>query len=350
MGEGMNSKRPVAPEGFEPRGGQLAVRGQHGPSGISSKTRTVFGVVWSLIGSTFVPVVPVLSNVLIAFGATLAYGNGGRRGQIISLLAALVAGGVSTYLTLDVYGLPMTLVSVACAFTLSWALVSGRFNTSWLLVAAAAVTAAMIGIDTVSTSLQGTTITNVVANVVDKVVEASIGSLDLEGTTALLETRDQMVMYWPTIYFVVGASTAVCSLLGARVAARASNVQVVSGLEAIAHYDVPLWVAVLFALGVAAQLLGPHLPAWREEVAMVGANVIMITRLALAQQGLSVLQWWLREHNVRWFTRTFAVFAAVWLEMLFALASVVGLLDVAMNFRRLDRGRPDLVPRPSGER
>jgi hypothetical protein len=145
---------------------------------------------------------------------------------------------------------------------------------------------------------------------------------------------------WPTIYFVVAAGMAICSLLGARSGARRAGRQVESDM--IARFDVPLWVAELFALGVAAQLLGPVLPSWQKEVATVGANVVMCCRLVLLQQGLSVLQWWMRERRVSVFTRAFLLLAALWLEMSFALTSIAGILDVIFNFRHIPRRRAQI--------
>jgi 1-acyl-sn-glycerol-3-phosphate acyltransferase len=106
----------------------------------------------------------------------------------------------------------------------------------------------------------------------------------------------------------------------------------------------------LFALGVAAQLLGPVLPSWQKEVATVGANVVMCCRLVLLQQGLSVLQWWMREHRVPVFTRVFLLLMALWLEMSFALTSIAGILDVIFNLRHIPRRRPQFAPWSARER
>jgi uncharacterized protein YybS (DUF2232 family) len=118
----------------------------------------------------------------------------------------------------------------------------------------------------------------------------------------------------------------------------------------IVRFDVPLWVAELFALGVAAQLLGPVLPTWQNEVATIGTNVVMCCRIVLAQQGLSVLQWWMREHRVPVFTKLFLLLVALWLEMSFALTSVAGILDVIFNFRHIPRRRLQIALRSARER
>jgi hypothetical protein len=301
------------------------------------------GIVWCVAGSVLLSMMPVLSCAIIAFGAVQVIGSGSRREQVLAFLVSLVAAVGDTWLLAGVQDLPMSILSVVCAFALAAGLVSGRLRTGWLLLAVAAIQMVMIGVDTMSTSLQGTTITQLITDVVDQVVAGYMDSVDLDGTAVLLETRDELVAYWPSIYFAVAAGIALSSLAGSWLGAKASGVAVEPGM--IRRYDVPLWVAELFAVGVVAQLLGPHLPQGQERVAVVGANVVMCTRVALAQQGLSVLSWLLHERGVHAPARVLAMMVAVWLELSLAPASVAGLLDVVVNFRRLERGRPDLIQR-----
>ena len=300
------------------------------------------------VGSAFVPLVPVLANVLVAFGG----GGHTARGAVASRCSCswpvLWRGKLGSFLLFGVHEVPNTELSVICAFVMAWAVVSGRLHTGGLVGGVAALTLVMIGMDTVSTSLQGTSINEVITSVVDQVVEESIGSLDLDEVAAVLEAKESVVSMWPTIYFVVAAGMAICSLLGARSGARRAGRQVESDM--IVRFDVPLWVAELFALGVAAQLLGPVLPSWQKEVATVGANVVMCCRLVLLQQGLSVLQWWMREHRVPVFTRVFLLLMALWLEMSFALTSIAGILDVIFNLRHIPRRRPQFAPWSARER
>lgn len=349
MGDGMNSKRPVVPEGLSSHDRQLAVyETPQATSGGSPRPSRIVGLVWCSVGSALVPLVPVLSCALAAFGMAVLISGGGRREQIMALLVALVAGLTGTYLLFGVYGLPMTALSVLCAFALARELAMGRLRSGGLIAEAAAVSLAMVGVDMVSTSLQGTSITELITDVVNQAVEMSTESLDLDGVTAVLETRDSLLVYWPTVYFVVGTGIALCSLFGAWLGVRTSGGRVEPGV--IARFDVPLWVAELFALGVVADVLGPRLPQWQREVAMVGANVVMCTRIVLAQQGISVLLWRLRERGAAWPRRAILAFLALWLEMSFALMSIVGIVDVAVNLRHLERNRQDLSLWPARER
>jgi hypothetical protein len=336
----MSDRRPVVPEGLDPNTRQLAVREEMPQSGENATRGLIFGLVWCSVGSALVPLVPVIACAIVAFGAAVAMSMGDRRGQVLALMASLVAGLGGSLLFFGVQEVPNTELSIICSFAVAWAVVSGRMHTGGLVAGAAATALVMIGMDFVSTSLQGTSINEVITSVVDQAVEESIGTLDLDGVTAVLEAKESVVSMWPTIYFVVAAAMVVCSYLGARSGARRAGGQVES--DVLVRFDVPLWVAELFALGVAAQLLGPYLPSWQREVATIGANVVMCCRLVLVQQGLSVLQWWMRERRVPVFTRAFLLLAALWLEMSFALTSIAGILDVIFNFRHIPRRRAQI--------
>lgn len=346
MGDSSNSKRPVVPEELNSHTTQLAVR-EEVTEGRSSKSRLMFGLIWCFVGSAFAVSAPVLANVLIAFGASIAVTDGGVRERVMTMSASLLVGIVSTYLLFGPYNVPMAAIAIVCACGIASAYVQGRVSTGGLLLVAASVAWAMAGTDMVFTSLEGTSITELITSELNAVVDASMGSLDLEGKQALLEARDSLVNYWPTMYFAVGWGMVACSFLGSWLGVRTGGG---AKTDHLVSYDVPLWVAELFAVGVVAQLLGPHLPSWGNEVSIIGANVVMCARIALAQQGIAVLLWWMRERGARWSAHTLVVMLALWLELSFALASVVGLLDVAVNFRRIERGRVDLFPRAKQER
>jgi hypothetical protein len=342
----MTGKRPVVPEGFTSQAIQPVVASNGSePSGGGIQRRAWFGVLWCLVGSIFVPLVPVLANVLVTFGAATAFGCGSRRVRIATPLVAIAASIGLTFLLFGVYGLPMSVVSIACALVLAWLETQGRMSTGSLLFAAVMAALALIGADMASAAAQGTTVTELITTVVNEAVEANIAALDLDldSTMVLLQTRDEMVAYWPTLYFVVALSMVVLSVLGSRVGARIAGLSVQA--NPLVWYDVPLWVAEVFAVGVVAQVIGPMVAPQATEVVKLGANAVMCMRIALAQQGLSVLHWLVREHKVKPLAGMGLILIAVWLELSFALTSIAGLLDVIFNFRRLERGRPSIVLR-----
>ena len=343
MGYDEQGKRPVVPEGWDSAAStQLALRDDHDqPSGRSTRMQALLGMLWCLVGSAFVPLVQVGSNMLIAFGFASIAGAGHRRERVAALLLSLAAGGVITTVLTGVYTLPMTMVSVLCAYGVACAVVEGKLRTNGLVALAFSVTCAMLGTDVVSTSARGTSINEVIANAVNEVVETSMSQLSVEDVSAVLESRDQVMAYWPTLYFAVSAGMVLLSLAGAVLGARSIGRAPQSGM--ISRFDAPLWVGILFAVGAVAEMLASHLPSWQHEATIVGANLVMITRLVLAQQGISVLLWWLRERHASGAIKVMSTLVALWVELSFALTSVVGLVDLAVNFRHIKRGRADLV-------
>lgn len=339
----------MAPEGIDQQDIHLTV---HAPidsaSEPNTRPRRILGLVWCSLGSAFAVTVPVLSNVLLTFGAAVAMCDGTRKERLVTLVVALTTGCLAAFLLMGPYEIPAAIIPIVGGYALARWMVLGRLDTNRFVVAATLVACLMMGVDVISTSLQGTSVPEVFATAVDGVVEQNIDSLDLSDTAVLLESRDSVLAYWPTMYYVVGLAVAICSVLGARTGIRMSRRAPEAGM--LQRFDVPLWVPLLFAAGVFAGLVAPHLPVWADEVAMVGANVVMCARLVLAQQGISVLLQLMSNKGVARPLRTMVVIVAVWLEMSFALTSIVGLLDVGLNFRHIKRERPDLIPRPTEER
>ena len=345
----MNSNRPVIPEGLDRNAAALAVRDdEQGPSGRSSTPSTVFGAFWCSVGIALFPEASVLSSALVAFGAAVVVGSGTRRTQALALLAAIAVGSVAAYLLFGVRALPMTVISALGACAIGWGYVTGRLHAGGLLLASAVLGGAGAGIDSVLASMHGSSITSLLTESVNKVVEMNEASADLDSMTAVLWARDAFLAYWPTMYFVVGLGNVLCATYGARKGVQVMRLREDAGL--LASYDVPLWLIVVFVLGVVIELLGPHLPAWQETSAMVGANVVACARVALGLQGIAVLLWWMKERRASGFAKALAVIVAVWLELSFALASIAGLMDVVANFRSLERKRPSLNLGPAKER
>ena len=339
----------MAPEGLEPNSTDLVLLESGRPSsGGGIRPSRVLGLFWCSLGSAFAVMTPVLANVLIAFGATVAMVGGQKRDRITTLLVVLVSGCVAALMLTGVMEIPSTVIAVLSAYVLARWMAMGRLDTNRFIAMVVVIACLSMGVDSVLASMHGTSITEVVSMTVDGVVEQSIGSLDMSETAALLEARDSMMAYWPTLYLAVGLGDAICSLMGAWMGAKTSGNAPEAGM--LARFDVPLWVALLFSAGVVTELMASLVPSWQDAMTMVGANVVMCARLILMLQGLSVLQGLMLGKGLAKPVRMLVILLALWLEMSFALMSVVGLLDVALNFRHLRRKRPDLIQRPTEER
>jgi hypothetical protein len=278
----------------------------------------------------------------VARGIALGVAGGGTTGWVACSLVALAAGGAYAGITLGLTQVWSVACSVVCATLVVWLCHRRKADALHLLLLAAGVAAALVSADLVSTAQAGTSISEVIESVVQQVLALDTHEVDVEVTQILLETRDQLLIYWPSLYAGVGAGLVACSVIGAWGAARAGGASLAG---VILFFDVPLAVAVLFGLGVVAQLLAQVLPLRADLLVMAGANVVMCCRIALAQQGLSVILWHLHERRLPGALRIMLVLMAAWAEVLIALMSVVGLLDVGFNLRHLARNRPSLAQR-----
>lgn len=347
----MHDKRPVAPEGFTPSAtssNELAVVGQNDPLGGSGRSSLAWGLLWCSLGSACLTLAPLVANVLVAFGMVVAAWDRGLREQLLVLLVSLGVGCGTSFALFGPYDLPSVAISVLCAFAVARTYATDKLRAGSLLATAGSAALAMASVDLVLTRQTGTTITEVINEMVSSVIETSEVSLDISTTSALIETRNMLVGYWPTLYVATGLAMAAFALMGSYLALRSMHAKLPHSF--VATYDVPLVVPVLFAIGAVIELASSHLPSGADVAAMVGANVVLVCRLALVQQGLSVLQWFARIRGLRVATRILLVLVALWLETPLALTSMLGLFDVLVNLRHLVRQRPSVDIRPMQER
>ena len=66
-------------------------------------------------------------------------------------------------------------------------------------------------------------------------------------------------------------------------------------------------------------------------------TVLLSVRFIFMLQGFGVLLAKLEQHRMGCFTRTLVLLFAVWIETMFFILSIVGLVDVWANFRHLPR-------------
>ena len=143
------------------------------------------------------------------------------------------------------------------------------------------------------------------------------------GQSASADMREQLTAvvtlaktYWPMAFLSNAIVEALCSHIGGSLAARKRDART---KRTFSEFDAPVWVAVLFIVGVAASLVSSQLPAWSWYTKRAGFGPIT--------QGLTLV-------------------AAFYLEVSFLLVSVVGLVDVvAANFRGLPRKRDNARPK-----
>ena len=281
-----------------------------------------------------------LAPAMIAFGLFSSATRGQLREMLPGLLAAL-AVIVALNASSGAVAIADGVIACAASLAVSLALLRGKLGPGVSCILVAALTAAHLGVDAVATTVGGTTLADLVSQVLayvrQQLVEASpTAAAQVDSTVAMLEVM------WPTGYVVAALAEGLMAQLGAWLAA-AGRPEV--SRPRLADFDLPLWIVAALVASVAGLAAALTVPAAPDVLLMVSANAVMALRFALLAQGMGVLSWFLEERRVGPLGRVLAAVAGFYLEAQFIVVSIVGLVDVWANFRHLARGGQ---PGPTG--
>lgn len=284
-----------------------------------------------VLGAALAPAVALVGLPLAGAGAAaLAY-----RGRTW-LAAIAVAVGAAAAVAIDarnaVYVVP-ALTAVLAAV----ALVPSRPFQPIALVVVLAITGAAFALDQSYATELGKTVPSAWAEQMRLVVEQLTQmepAMEAAAVARLQSIGALLAMLWPAAYFQVSLVVAAAVFAAISWAARRSGREV--GIPALAEFDLSvhaLWVplaglAALVAAGFADEtqwLLG------------LGANLVMVSRALFLLQGLAVTSYGLRRAAVRPVPRAMTYVMLLGLDAMFFLVSIVGLIDVWANLRRLPR-------------
>ena len=80
--------------------------GNDEPSGRSTRSSLLWGLLWCFIGSACVPLAPIAANVLVAFGMVVATWERGVKEQVLVLCVSLAAGCSVSYALFGAFDIP----------------------------------------------------------------------------------------------------------------------------------------------------------------------------------------------------------------------------------------------------
>ena len=299
---------------------------------------TVRGTAICLCGGLMSIITPAISCVLMSFGMSLLGREPlGRRG-VASGLVACVFAAVGGALLL---GNPTVIVSalIACAMSCASAYLASirKLDATRMVVLAAIFGLAMVLGDLVLSRIQGTTVESILGDYYDSSIKDMMSNADIESRMLLRQARELYITYWPTMYFATAILMTVLARCGARIGVGVWDTG--SGLSSLA---IPRWAVMALAVFLAVDLVATRVIADTPHVIVVmGANLVSCARIVLAAQGLGVLLWFLENHNAGRATKVASGVLAALLEIMFAVMSVVGLVDTAVDFRRRKRESMD---------
>ncbi|MBM6676037.1 DUF2232 domain-containing protein [Olsenella uli] len=334
-----DNRRPPAPHGVagaarEERG--IVPRGQGGDERRSALSLPAGLFFCALGGAVASSTLSFVGPALVAYGYLLVAPEGGRRARLGCLAATLVpavALGLATGVSTAASAVVASLVALAvCEMTASRRLTSGALCATVGLAAAA-----LLASDELVALASGFTLSDGVRALLDAYRQQLAGML--VGAADQVDLVFAAVgLLWPVAYVLAALASCVSTLVGTAVAASRAGSPVERPLR-LAEFDVPLWVVALLVASVAGIALAVSVDGTVSQVALaVSANVAMAVRFALTAQGLAVLAWLVRGKGLGTVASTLVGVVALYLEVQFVVLTVVGLVDVWANFRRLPRG------------
>jgi hypothetical protein len=310
------------------------------PSSLLDIRDLVFAVLTGVAGAVLAPSLPFVGVPLAA--AALGW-VALRHGYIPSLIAAVLAAGVGTALAGDV---------AAAAFLVPAMLAAGP-GTAWALerwsvvrvIAGLTVVLLLsaIALDAAAAARQGvdlvTSRTTEAAMMRQLVLQSVTQSGNADAKTAK-QVADQFstvwLQMWPSLYLYMTGLAAVIAVpavsrIGLALGRQVSAPPSLPELDMSPHIVWPT-IAGLALLALAAYTSQPN--GWMQ---VVGANLLLAVRPILFFQGLGDFAALYRKAGVSRVAKGFGYAFLVFTETLVPSVSVVGLVDLFANLRKLPR-------------
>jgi uncharacterized protein YybS (DUF2232 family) len=310
------------------------------PSRLLDIRDLVFAVLTGVAGAVLAPSLPFVGVPLAA--ASLGW-IAMRHGYIPSLIAAVLAAGIGTALAGDwvaaVFVAPaMVVAGPGTAWALSrWSVVRVIAGLTVVLLVSA------IALDAAVAASQGTDLVSARATEATAMRELVLQSVAKSGN-ADAKTAEQVadqfasawLQLWPTLYlYMTGLAALIAvpavSRIGRALGKPVSASPPLQELDMSPHVVWPT-IAGLALLAGAAYLSQPN--GWMQ---VIGANLLLAVRPVLFFQGLGGFAALYRKADVSRIARGFGYALLVFTETIVPSVSVLGLVDLFANLRKLPR-------------
>lgn len=246
----------------------------------------------------------------------------------ISVLCIFVRG----YIALPAGFAVLTMTAAAIGIVrLMWAKKADTTHVTALIVVIACIS---ILIDSAYAFASGTTIPEVMTSYLEQMLAAQSGNTALQTDVMNRMLIDVYVLLWPLTYMLSASMSVMCAALGSFFSAYfAGKNPPVRGLP---FYDAPLWAVGVLATSILLIAFGTMPSPVSQFLLTLGLSAAMSVRVIFLIQGLGVVSAKLLPH-AGCLMRFFIISFTFWLEMMFMIVSIIGLVDIWANFRKLER-------------
>lgn len=294
------------------------------------------GALWFALGSFASFVIPFFGVVMMGYGARELLEARGPRGFLFAVAEGIVITAVALFAN---SGMGMLLVGeVLCVLGVVWCMRNHAATLAGICAVIVATALVNIGIEAAVATAAGSSLSQVVDGLLAYMVSVAQDAAGTGIQAELIVRQIALVLkaLWPFTYVASAGMDALAAGIGSYLMyVRTSGIPRV---PAIAAFDMPMWpVGVLIAsiLGLSASLSG--FPG-AEVLLSASVTALMSVRFIFAIQGFAVVLTFANRFRFGCLGRTLLLVLSIWLETMFFIVSIVGLIDVWANFRKLTRG------------
>lgn len=294
------------------------------------------GALWFALGSFTSFVIPFFGVVMMGYGARELLEARGSRGFLFAVAEGIVITAVALFAN---SGMGMLLVGeVLCVLGVVWCMRNHAATLAGICAVVVATALVNIGIEAAVATAAGSSLSQVVDGLLAYMVSVAqdAAGTGIQAELIVRQIAPVLKALWPFTYVASAGMDALAAGIGSYLMyVRTSGIPRV---PAIVAFDMPMWpVGVLIAsiLGLSASLSG--FPG-AEVLLSVSVTALMSVRFIFAIQGFAVVLTFANRFRFGCLGRTLLLVLSIWLETMFFIVSIVGLIDVWANFRKLTRG------------
>lgn len=294
------------------------------------------GALWFALGSFTSFVIPFFGVVMMGYGARELLEARGSRGFLFAVAEGIVITAVALFAN---SGMGMLLVGeVLCVLGVVWCMRNHAATLAGICAVIVATALVNIGIEAAVATAAGSSLSQVVDGLLAYMVSVAqdAAGTGIQAELIVRQIAPVLKALWPFTYVASAGMDALAAGIGSYLMyVRTSGIPRV---PAIVAFDMPMWpVGVLIAsiLGLSVSLSG--FPG-AEVLLSVSVTALMSVRFIFAIQGFAVVLTFANRFRFGCLGRTLLLVLSIWLETMFFIVSIVGLIDVWANFRKLTRG------------
>ena len=294
------------------------------------------GALWFALGSFASFVIPFFGVVMMGYGARELLEARGPRGFLFAVAEGIVITAVALFAN---SGMGMLLVGeVLCVLGVVWCMRNHAATLAGICAVIVATALVNIGIEAAVATAAGSSLSQVVDGLLAYMVSVAqdAAGTGIQAELIVRQIAPVLKALWPFTYVASAGMDALAAGIGSYLMyVRTSGIPRV---PAIAAFDMPMWpVGVLIAsiLGLSASLSG--FPG-AEVLLSASVTALMSLRFIFAIQGFAVVLTFANRFRFGCLGRTLLLVLSIWLETMFFIVSIVGMIDVWANFRKLTRG------------